>query len=400
MISNPSPFKLAIIAGEPSGDLLGADLIAELAARQNTGVVELVGVGGEAMAAQGLRSLFDYHDLSIVGISAIVAQLPKLLSHIRQTTNAIVKAAPDMLIIIDSPAFSHRVAKRVRKQLPGLPVVNYVCPSVWAWRSQRAAEMTAYIDHILSILPFEAEIVSRLGGPPLTYVGHRLVSDQSMHAAQSRQRERRSAAREKDDPVSDNPLCLVLPGSRNGEIKRLLPDFARAAHQLAERMTNVRFQIPTLPRLEATVRAATTNWTVPVEITTSSDEKWQAFSEADVALAASGTVLLELSLAGVPCISAYKLDALAKPFMYKVTAWTAALPNFIADYPLINEYINENVRPGLIARRLERLLHCSTEREEMLAGFDQVRAAMETDRPPAEMAADVVSDILEKTGRS
>lgn len=400
MTASRSPLKLAIIAGEPSGDLLGADLITALRARQSTGVVELVGVGGDAMAAQGLHSLFDYHDLSIVGISAIVAQLPKLLSRIRQTTNAIVEAAPDMLIIIDSPAFSHRVAKRVRKRLPALPVVNYVCPSVWAWRPQRAAEMNAYVDHILSILPFEAEIVSRLGGPPLTYVGHRLASDPSMHAASSRQKERRSVSRNRNEPVSVHPLCLVLPGSRGGETRRLLPDFAGVVHRLAERMPNVRFHIPTLPRLEKSVREATADWTVPVEITTSSEDKWQAFSEADVALAASGTVLLELSLAGVPCISTYKLDALAKPFMYKITAWTVALPNFIADYPIISEYINENIRPGLIARRLERLLHRSTEREEMLSGFDQVRDAMQTDRPPAEIAADVVSDILEGAGKN
>ncbi|MEX3008781.1 lipid-A-disaccharide synthase [Hoeflea sp. TYP-13] len=392
--------KLAIIAGEPSGDLLGADLIEALTKRRSPGAIELTGVGGEAMAAQGLRSLFDYHDLSIVGVSAIVARLPKLLTHIHRTTKAIIQADPDLLVIIDSPAFSHRVANKVRKARPNLPVVNYVCPTVWAWKPERASKMTAYVDHILSIFPFEADIVSQLGGPPLTYVGHRLASDASMRAAISRQLERRKVKRVKNEPVADKPLCLVLPGSRNGEIKRLLPDFAQTVHLLAERMPQTRFQIPTLPRLEASIRASVSDWAVPVEVTTSSEDKWKAFSEADVALAASGTVLLELALAGIPCISAYKLDPLAKLIMSRVSAWTVALPNFIADYPIINEYINESVRPALIARRLGRLLHQSSEREEMLIGFDAVRDAMQIDRQPAEIAADVVNGILENSHRN
>ena len=208
MSSGSEPLKLAVIAGEPSGDLLGADLISALAARQNGRAIELIGVGGDAMAAQGLRSLFDYHDLSIVGVSAIVAQLPKLMSHVRKTTKAIIDARPDILIIIDSPAFTHRVAKKVRKELPHLPVVNYVCPTVWAWRPHRAREMTGYVDHILSILPFEKEIVSTLAGPPLTYVGHRLGSDASMREAAAYQLERRAGNKTDGKPLLKNPFVL------------------------------------------------------------------------------------------------------------------------------------------------------------------------------------------------
>ncbi|WP_136661123.1 lipid-A-disaccharide synthase [Nitratireductor sp. XY-223] len=388
------PLKLAIIAGEPSGDLLGADLIAALAAGRP---VELVGVGGEAMTAQGLSSLFDYSDLSIVGVGQIVAQLPKLLGHIRKAANAIIAADPDVLVIIDSPEFTHRVAARVRKALPRLPIVNYVCPTVWAWKPERAPRMTAYVDHVLSIFPFEADVVAKLGGPPLTYVGHRLASDASLLAAATGQMAKRSNNISQALPVSDAPLCLILPGSRNGEVKRLLSDFGETARLLAERMPHVRFQIPTLPRLEERVRAGVAEWDVPVRVTATAEEKWQAFEEADVALAASGTVLLELALVGVPCISAYRIDPLSKLIVHRITAWTAALPNFIADYPLINEYMQEMIRPGLMARRLERLLHLSSERHEMLHGFDHVRSAMAADRPPAEIAADVVSRLVEES---
>lgn len=155
--------KVAVIAGEVSGDLLGADLIRSLKARCD-GSIELIGVGGEALEVQGLVSLFDYSELSIMGFTQVLKKLPKLISRINQTAQAIIAARPDVLLIIDSPDFTHRVAKKVRKQLPHLPVVNYVCPSVWAWKEYRATAMLSYVDHVLALLPFEPEAMRRLGG--------------------------------------------------------------------------------------------------------------------------------------------------------------------------------------------------------------------------------------------
>src|SRR5690606_14774014 len=188
--------------------------------------IELVGVGGEALERQGLKSLFDFSELSIMGISQVLKRLPLLLRRIRQTADAMIAARPDVLLIIDSPDFTHRVARRVRKALPDLPVVDYVCPSVWAWKEERAPRMRAYVDHVLALLPFEPAVMQRLGGPATTYVGHRLIGDPDI----SRIRAGRLAR-----PDGAARTCLLLPGSRSTEIGRLLPIFGEAAKELAAR---------------------------------------------------------------------------------------------------------------------------------------------------------------------
>ncbi len=394
MSSTRAPIKLAVLAGERSGDLLGADLIAAVK-NAHGGPVELVGVGGEAMAAEGLNSLFDYQELSIIGFSAVIARLPQLIMRIRQTARAIIAAKPDALVIIDSPDFTHRVAKSVHAAMPDLPIINYVCPTVWAWKPERAGKMTAYINHVLSVFPFEAEIVARLGGPPVTYVGHRLASDAGMLAAAERQKNlRREREKTPQGERFDRPTCLVLPGSRDGELKRHLLPLGETVRELSNRCPDIRFVVPTLPRLEMAVKTAIRNWDVATEVVTGEASKWQAFSTADAAVAASGTVLLELALVGVPCISIYKIDPIAKLFTRRISTWTAALPNLIADYPVINEYFNESVRPALLARRLERLTSNSNERRDMLTAFDTVRDAMTTGEPAGKPAAKLVLHLI------
>ena len=184
-----SSYKLAVIAGEVSGDLLGADLVRALRT-QSSSTIELVGVGGEALEAEGLRSLFDYSELSIMGFTQVLARLPKLIMRIRQTAKAIIAARPDALLIIDSPDFTHRVARKVRAALPDVPVINYVCPSVWAWKPERAPRMRGYVDHVLAVLPFEPQAMEKLQGPPTTYVGHRLASDANVLAVRASRRRR------------------------------------------------------------------------------------------------------------------------------------------------------------------------------------------------------------------
>lgn len=380
--------KLAVIAGEVSGDLLGADLVKALRPLIG-GDLSVVGVGGEGLEAEGLKSLFDYSELSIMGISQVLVKLPKLILRIRQTAQAIVASTPDILVIIDSPDFTHRVARIVRKSLPDLPIVNYVCPSVWAWKSERAVNMRPYVDHVLAVLPFEPEVMRSLGGPPTTYVGHRLASDANVLQVRARQLEKH-VAKAGMMPAT----CLLLPGSRASEITRLLPDFGETAKELRSRHPDMRFLLPTVPKQEGLVRQITAPWAIKPEITIGPGAKWQAFAQADAAIAASGTVILELALAGIPVISAYKADWIIRLMHKRIKIWTAAIPNLVADYPVVPEYLNEAIRPGALARWMERLTTATPEREAMLSGFRTVWQRMATQKPPGEAAARIVLEVL------
>ncbi|WP_026187456.1 lipid-A-disaccharide synthase [Ensifer sp. BR816] len=381
-------YRLAIIAGEVSGDLLGADLVRALRGRID-GAIELVGIGGDALEAEGLTSLFDYSELSIMGFSQVLARLPKLLLRIRQTARAIVAARPDALVIIDSPDFTHRVARMVRAALPELPVIDYVCPSVWAWKPERAPRMLGYVDHVLAVLPFEPEVMLKLGGPPTTYVGHRLASDTNVLAVRERRRQRLQM-----EQGGATRTCLLLPGSRGSEVSRLLPVFGEAVVELAARNPGTRFLMPTVPRQERRVRDLTASWKVQPEITVDAEMKWRAFVEADMAIAASGTVILELALAGVPVVSTYRADWLVTLLHEKIRIWTAALPNLIADFPIVPEYFNKAIRPGTLVRWFERLSRDTPQRAAMLDGFAIVEQRMATDRPPGEKAAEIVLGYL------
>lgn len=381
------PLKLAVIAGEVSGDLLGGDLVAALK-RRHDGPIELVGVGGEALETQGLQSLFDYSELSIMGFSQVIKRLPKLLARIRQTANAIIAARPDVLLIIDSPDFTHRVARKVRAALPDLPIVDYVCPSVWAWKEYRARKMLAYVDHVLAILPFEPAAMLRLTGPATTYVGHRLTVEPNLLETR-----RQRALRSTNAPLGDKTI-LLLPGSRGSEIRQLLPVFEQAATELSRRNDRVRFILPTVPRQEALVRSLLESWSIKPTVVVGQEAKWRAFAEADAAMAASGTVILELGLAGVPVVSTYKTEWLARFVLSRIKIWTAALPNLIADYAVVPELINDVLRPGMLARMIERLAGDTPERSAMLQGYDLVWQRMQTEEPPGEKAAVILLDVL------
>lgn len=382
------PLKIAVIAGEVSGDLLGADVLSALRRRVD-GPLEIIGVGGEAMEAQGLKSLFDFSELSIMGISAVLARLPQLLRRIRQTADAIVDARPDLLLIIDSPDFTHRVAKRVKKALPDLPVVNYVCPSVWAWKEYRATKMLGYVDRVLALLPFEPAVMEKLGGPKTDFVGHRLTNDEDLLAVRRARMDRPALETEGRKTV------LLMPGSRGVEIKFLLPVLGEAMRGLRERHADMRFILPAVPRQEARIREIVAAWPEKPEIIVGPDEKWNALAIADAAIAASGTVILELALARVPVVSIYRGDWIINLVANRIKVWSAALPNLIADYTVVPEYFNDMLRPGRLVRWIERLIVPSLERQAMLQGYDAVWERLSTERPPGDLAADIILDVLQ-----
>lgn len=387
-----APLRIAIVAGEESGDLLGADIVKALRAASGRDVL-LTGVGGRHLQDEGLESLFNSSDIALMGIAAVVRDLPRLIRRIGQTTQAIVAAKPDCLITIDSPDFSLRVAKKVRAADPTIPIVHYICPSVWAWRPGRAQAMKPHVDHILCILPFEPDELKRLGGPPGTFVGHRLATDAGLLSAAAAQTTPRDLAPDREKTL------LILPGSRGAELSSLIGPFGQTVDALRARGNRLRLVLPTLPRLRERVVAAVKDWEQEPEIIVDVDDKWRAYATADAALIASGTVSLELALAGVPMISCYKLDWLSRQFEGLITSWSGLLPNLIADRPVAPEFYNRYVQPQHLARLLEQLFGDTSLRAWQKDGFAEVARRMATDRPSGEIAADVVlSHIQRKTG--
>lgn len=392
-MAGEKPLKVAIVAGEESGDLLGADVVRAL--ERTTGrKIKLVGIGGRHLQELGLTPLFDGSEIALMGFTAVLRDLPRLMRRINQTAATIAAERPDCLITIDSPDFSLRVARKVRARAPAIPIVHYVCPSVWAWRPGRAVAMKPYVDHILCILPFEVKALARLGGPPGTYVGHRLTKDPGVLGAARAQNLPRDLSADRVKTL------LVLPGSRRGEVRRLIEPFGRAMSALRQRGHRLRLLLPTVPHVADLVRASVSTWDDKPEIIIEPERKWQAFGKADAALIASGTVSLELALCGVPMVSSYKLDPIARLItQYLVTTWSALLPNLISDRALVPEFYNQYVRPENLARQLEALFSDTGMRAWQKDGFAEIARRMATGRPSGEIAAEVVMGCIRKAIR-
>jgi lipid-A-disaccharide synthase len=381
------PLTIGVIAAEASGDRLGAALMRALKSRQQT--IRFFGIGGGEMLAEGLQQLVPAQHFAFIGFG-LVTHLPAIFRHIRAVSEAVVAARPDVLVIIDSPELTHRVAKRVRAAAPSIPIVDYVSPSVWAWRPGRARAMRAYIDHVLGLLPFEPQAHERLGGPPCSYVGHPLI--EQLNALRPNADE---AARRQADP----PVVLALPGSRRGEISRMANVFGQAIALLnKDRMGAVEVVVPTVPHMKDSVLAATGHWAVQPRVVVDPAEKWAAFRIARAALAKSGTVTLELALSGVPMVAAYKVSL----FDEMVARATVNVPSVI----LANLVIGENVVPELLQREctpttladtLAPLLADSPDRRRQVEAFARLDSIMEVGIAfPSERAAELVLSYAAK----
>jgi lipid-A-disaccharide synthase len=373
--------KIFLIATEESGDRLGAALMKVL--RQRLGdAVKFSGVGGRAMTGEGIDPLFPIEELSIMGLAAVVKQLPKILQLIRRTADAVLADAPDMLVIIDSPDFTHRVARRVRARSPNIPIVDYVSPSVWAWRPGRARAMRRYVDHVLALLPFEPEEYRKLQGPPCSYVGHPLTEQLASLRPNADEQKQRDAER---------PVLLVLPGSRRSEIRHHLALFGVALGQLS-RQTSFELVLPTMPHLEAMVREGVASWPVVPRIAIGETEKRAAFRVARAALAKSGTVTLELALSGIPMVTAYRVGA-AEAFILRraIRVSSVILANLVIGSDIIPEFLQENCTPDKLAQALGDVLADSPDRLRQLVAFATMDAKMSTgNQPPSVRAADIV----------
>jgi lipid-A-disaccharide synthase len=379
--------RVALVAGEPSGDQLGFKLMRALSEQTAVGV-DFLGVGGDAMAAEGLKSLFPLADVAVMGLLPVLKRLPTLLDRIRRAAASIVAARPDALVIIDSPDFTHRVARRVRRALPGLSVIDYVSPTVWAWRPGRARAMRAYVDCVLALLPFEPEAQARLGGPRCVYVGHPLVERLADLRPGETEARRRAAT---------PPLVLALPGSRRSVIARLMADFGAAIAAAERERGPFEIVLPTLPHVESDVRALAARWPRPPRIVVGEQEKFAAFRSARAALAASGTVTLELALAGVPLVGAYKVsafEALLRPLV--TLPFSILLPNLVLGEAAIPEFLQRDCRPQALATELAALVGDGPARSAQLAALDKLDARMRLadDRAPSAHAAAAVLETI------
>ena len=385
-ILSDKALHFVLVAGEASGDVLGAKLIAALRQRYG-GELRFSGVSGPRMAAEGLDSLFPISDLSVMGLAEIFPRVPLLLRRLRETTAHVKAVRPAALITIDAPGFSFRLAKRLAGA--GVPLIHYVAPQVWAWRPGRARHLAEQIDHLLALLPFEPDFFSGYG-LPCEFVGHPVIEE--------------VAAAPGDGPgfrlrlglPADALVLAMLPGSRLGEASRLLPVFASVAALLYAARPNLQVVIPTVEQVAGLVAASLRSWPMPTHLIEGAPDRADAFAAADVALAASGTVSLELALRRIPTVVAYRTNPLTAILVRRMlTLPYVALPNILANRAVMPEFLQEACRPEPIAGALAQLLDDPAQRvrqRDALVGIAEMLGRGGT--PPSFRAADAVLQVI------
>ncbi len=355
--------RLFVVAGEASGDRIGADLVQRL--RQRT-TIEVSGIGGAELQAEGLASLFPMENLSVMGWSDVFRRLPLLLWRVRQTADAILRQRPDVVVLIDSQVFARAVAQRVRRAAPNLPMLLFVAPAVWAYHPERAAKLKPLFDEILAVLPFEPKVMAELGGPPTYYVGHPALARFPMRPSQP-----------------DRGPLLLLPGSRIGELKRHLELMRRAAEMLIGHPRVTGFVIPTLASLADRLRAETATWQTPVEIVTG-DARQAAFVSAYAAFAVSGTVTLELALTGVPMVITYVADRQQAKVLADIgRPMHIGLPNIVLSRGAVPELQFVDPRAERSLSPLLALLNDPVQVAAQVAAFHEIRDLMQKGAPEA-----------------
>jgi lipid-A-disaccharide synthase len=376
-----------LIAGEASGDLLGAALIRAL--RKRDAAVRFTGVGGPRMRAEGMNSLFPQEELAHMGILELLRHIPNILRRVRQCATTAAEVKPAALITIDAPDFSFRVAKKLVGK--GIPLIHYVAPTVWAWRPGRAKKVAAFLTHLMALLPFEPPYFTK-EGLGCTFVGHPIV--ESGAAAGDGRR-----FRAKHHLTPNDVLITLLPGSRAGEIKRLLPIFESTVRILANRYPNLRLVLPAVPHLLETLRRELKDWPVRVILTEGDDDKYDALAASQVALACSGTVALELAMARLPAVIAYRANALSAFIArHLLTIKYANLVNLMHDRMVVPEYIQENCTPENLAAGINDILRNEEHRLAQQNGLIAVASWLgQGEFIPSERAADTVLGVVNGT---
>jgi lipid-A-disaccharide synthase len=369
-----------LIAGEASGDFLGAQLMKALKARDPD--IKFSGIGGPQMQAQGLKSLFPMNELSLMGLVEILPKIFKLLGRIDQTVDDIAVKRPDIVVTIDAPDFSFRVLKKVRKKVVIAPkLIHYVAPTVWAWRPKRALKISEFLDGLICLFDFEPDYFTPLGLPAIA-VGHPVVESGLMEA--------------KPALIGDDAHLKigVFLGSRESEIKRIAPVIIKALKKVKARQGNIELILPTLPHLEEQVKALVLPLNLMHTISTDPNHKWSVFKACDIAIAVSGTVGLELAVANIPHLIAYRMNGLTASIGRRLIKTPYAhLANIIRRQMVVPEFIQEDCRAGKIAEETLKLLGDEKARERQKREFEEVRAAIGAGTHPSQKAADYLLSL-------
>ncbi|MDE2134945.1 MAG: lipid-A-disaccharide synthase [Alphaproteobacteria bacterium] len=386
-----NPLTLMLVCGEPSGDRLGAQLMAALKAIAGD-TVKIVGVGGEAMAAQGLQSLFPLDATAVMGLREVVPRIPTILARVRQAADFAVETRPDAVVLIDSPDFTHRIARRLKRIAPRIATINYVAPQVWASRAYRARAMADYFDLVLALLPFEAPFFEGYGLRAV-FVGHPAIERAERMTGGDGFRARHGIA-------PDAPLLAVLPGSRTNEIRFIFPAFREAVGLLAKRVPGLVSVLPTVSHVAARVREGAADWPVPLHIVEGEDEKFAAFDAADAALAASGTVTTELALARTPMVVAYRASWLtAAVFKAMVRVKFATIANLLLDREAIPEFLQERATPQTLADAVFPLLTDKAAAARQVTDLEEaMRRLGQGGEQPSLRAARAILDFMQPAG--
>ncbi len=384
--ANGSPF-IFVVAGEPSGDALGASLIAALRERTG-GRLRVAGVGGERMHAQGVDSLVPLDDLAVIGLAEVLPRAPLILRRVRETAAAVRALKPDAVVTIDSSGFSWRIAQRLRRHGESLPLIHYVAPMVWAWRGGRARRMARWYDHLMALLPFEPPYFGRVG-LACTYVGHPVLDSGADRGDGQRFRSAHGLA-------AHDLVIAVLPGSRGGEVRRLLPVFGAALGRLQQQIGPFRVAVPTVATVAHTVAEATRLWPGAPIVVREPPDKYDAFAASRAALAASGSVALELAMARLPMVVGYRLHPLTEALLDRVLKVRQVnLVNLLLERPLVSELLRRDCTADRLAAELALLVEDEAVRAAHLAGYDQaMRRLGAGGRSPSLRAADQVLAIV------
>jgi lipid-A-disaccharide synthase len=387
---------LFVTTGETSGDELAAAFVRALRRRLHPRPVVLDGVGGPALQALGLTSRFPQTDIQLMGVLAVLKRLFTVLGRIRDTADAVLDAKPDLLLTVDAQDFSMRVARKVRAGDPSIPIVHWVAPTVWAWRPGRAKAMAPHVDRLLALLPFEPGAFAALGGPRTVYVGHPLRDQQALLTPDGADALTRAN--------SAAPVVLLLPGSRRSEIQHLMPVFRDAARMIHARYPQAHLVLPAAPHWVDAIEADLAGWAVKPEVVRGDAAKRAAFRRARVALAASGTVTLELALAGVPLVGAYRGHPLEAAVARRlVRSHSVLLCNLVLGRNVAPELLQEQATAQALAEATMALIPDGPARAAQLSAFAEIpeRLALPEGRASADVAVGIALEaVAEKAQRA